>query len=79
MFEGSPKELKEIAKHDSYELKVPKEELDLIVNEENVIQMIDEESHVTVRILNSKRIDAVQVKPKLIDGYLALLKEATHG
>ncbi|GAF15001.1 hypothetical protein JCM19045_4340 [Bacillus sp. JCM 19045] len=51
----------------------------MIVNEENVIQMIDEESHVTVRILNSKRIDAVQVKPKLIDGYLALLKEATHG
>ncbi|MBW7643271.1 ATP-binding cassette domain-containing protein [Geobacillus thermoleovorans] len=79
LFEGSPDELKQKAAPYTYELEVPFAELDSIMATNEVVQMSEEPSHVVVRVLSEEPIGR-RVAPRLMDGYLALLKEAeTHG
>ncbi|MED3669088.1 ATP-binding cassette domain-containing protein, partial [Geobacillus kaustophilus] len=79
LFEGSPDELKQKAAPYTYELEVPFAELDSIMATNEVVQMSEEPSHVVVRVLSEEPIGR-RVAPRLMDGYLALLKEAeAHG
>ncbi|KJE27296.1 ABC transporter family protein [Geobacillus kaustophilus] len=79
LFEGSPDELKQKAAPYTYELDVPFEELDSVMAANEVVQMSEEPSHVVVRVLSEEPIGR-PVAPRLMDGYLALLKEAeAHG
>ncbi|ASS98944.1 ABC transporter ATP-binding protein [Geobacillus sp. T6] len=79
LFEGSPDELKQKAAPYTYELDVPLEELDSVLAANEVVQMSEEPSHVVVRVLSEQPIGR-PVAPRLMDGYLALLKEAeAHG
>jgi ABC-2 type transport system ATP-binding protein len=75
LFEGGPEELKKKAAHCTYEMNVPFEELDEIMATKEVVQMSEEPSHVVVRVLSDEPIGQ-RVSPRLMDGYLALLKEA---
>ncbi|ALF11180.1 MULTISPECIES: ATP-binding cassette domain-containing protein [Parageobacillus] len=75
LFEGEPEELKKKAAHCTYEINVSFAELDEIMATKEVVQMSEEPSHVVVRVLSDKPIGQ-RVSPRLMDGYLALLKEA---
>jgi ABC-2 type transport system ATP-binding protein len=77
LFEGGPEELKQKAAHCTYEINVPFEELDEIMATKEVVQMSEEPSHIVVRVLSDEPIGQ-RVSPRLMDGYLALLKEAAY-
>lgn len=77
LFEGRPEELKQKAAHCTYEFDVPHAELDDIIATNEVVQMNEEPSHIVVRVLSGDPIGQ-PVSPRLIDGYLALLKEAAY-
>lgn len=77
LFEGSPEELKHKAAHYTYEINIPLEKLDEVIATKEVVQMNEEPSHIVVRVLSDDPIGQ-PVSPRLMDGYLALLKEATH-
>jgi len=77
LFEGEPEELKQKANHCTYEIKVPLTELDEIIATKDVVQMNEEPSHIVVRVLSDNPIGQ-SVSPRLMDGYLALLKEVAH-
>ncbi|SET15384.1 ABC-2 type transport system ATP-binding protein [Oceanobacillus limi] len=74
LFEGKPDELKKKALHSIYEMDVSLQELDDIIATKEVIQIQEESSKIVVRILSDKPIGK-PANPRLIDGYLALLKE----
>ncbi|MBD8007709.1 ATP-binding cassette domain-containing protein [Bacillus norwichensis] len=78
LFEGSPEELKEKAAHCTYEIDVPHAELDGVIAAKEVVQMNEESSHIVVRVLSDQMIGR-PVSPRLMDGYLALLKGASYG
>ncbi|MFC0299079.1 ATP-binding cassette domain-containing protein [Geobacillus jurassicus] len=79
LFEGSPDALKQKAAPYTYELDVPFGELDSIMATKEVVQIREEPSHVVVRVLSEEPLGR-RVSPRLMDGYLALLKEAeSHG
>ncbi|WP_243292181.1 ATP-binding cassette domain-containing protein [Bacillus sp. FJAT-47783] len=78
LFEGEPDELKQKAVHCTYEINVPLTELDVIIATKDVVQMNEEPSHIVVRVLSNDPIGQ-RVSPRLMDGYLALLKEVAHG
>lgn len=77
LFEGSPYELKQKAIKHTYEMTVNYKELDEIIASKEVVQMDDYESYVKIRVL-SDLPEGDPVPPKLIDGYLVLLKEAQN-
>ncbi|WP_017729560.1 ATP-binding cassette domain-containing protein [Halalkalibacterium ligniniphilum] len=77
LFEGEPGELKQKAADCTFEIKASLSELDEIISTKEVVQMDDELSHIIVRILSDKPIGK-SVNPRLMDGYLALLKEDTY-
>ncbi|WP_203361954.1 ATP-binding cassette domain-containing protein [Bacillus sp. REN10] len=77
LFEGSPEELKHKAAHCTYEMNIPLEDLDEVIATKEVVQMNEEPSHIVVRVLSGEPIGQ-SVSPRLMDGYLALLKEAIH-
>ncbi|MBN6206507.1 ATP-binding cassette domain-containing protein [Ralstonia pickettii] len=79
LFEGDPQELKEKANKQVYQIEIVSEQLDEIISKYEVIQLDDNGSHILVRILSNEPI-GVKVPPRLIDGYLTLLKESRiHG
>lgn len=78
LFEGSPEALKEKAAHCTYELDVPLGELDDVIATQEVVQMNEEPSHIVVRVLADEPAGR-PVTPRLMDGYLALLREVSHG
>ncbi len=51
------------------------EELDEVMATKEVVQMSEEPSHVVVRVLSDHPVGQ-RVRPRLMDGYLSLLKEA---
>jgi len=73
LFEGSPIELKRMAGDYVYQLKINHEELDEVISTHEVVQLDDEGTHVLVRIL-SNEVHEKSVPPRLVDGYLTLLK-----
>ncbi len=77
IFEGGPEELKKKAAHCTFEIDVPHAELDEIIATKEVVQMNEELSHVVVRVLSDHPIGK-PVSPRLMDGYLALLKEGAY-
>ncbi|PLR76329.1 ABC transporter ATP-binding protein [Bacillus sp. V3-13] len=77
LFEGGPEELKQKAAHCTYEINVPIDELDEVIATREVVQMNEELSHIVVRVLSDEPIGH-PVRPRLMDGYLALLKEAAY-
>ncbi|KIL80095.1 ATP-binding cassette domain-containing protein [Bacillus badius] len=78
LFEGTPEELKHKAAHCTYEINIPLEELDKVIASKEVVQINEEPSHIVVRVLSDEPIGQ-PVSPRLMDGYMALLKEAAHG
>ncbi|WP_342514214.1 ATP-binding cassette domain-containing protein [Sporosarcina sp. FSL K6-1522] len=77
LFEGGPDDLKKKAAHCTYEMDVQLTELDEIIATRDVVQMNEESSHVVVRVLSEEPVGQ-PVSPRLMDGYLALLKEAAN-
>jgi len=77
LFEGSAEQLKEKASGSIWEMKVELKDLDQVISTNEVVQMEEEESHIVVRVLSSEVLGE-RVSPRLMDGYLALLKETTH-
>lgn len=77
LFEGGPEQLKQKAAQSTYEISVPLSELDEIIATKEVVQMNEEPSHVVVRVLSDDPVGQ-PVRPRLMDGYLALLKEAAY-
>ncbi|WP_078557271.1 ATP-binding cassette domain-containing protein [Bacillus alkalicellulosilyticus] len=77
LFEGSPDELKEKALQCIFEIAVSHEELDEVISTKEVVFMNEEKDKVLVRIF-SKELVGTPVSPRLMDGYLALLKENSH-
>ncbi len=73
LFEGSPLHLKKKADQYVFQLQVNHYELDEVIANYEVIQLDDEGTHVLVRILSNKPVGKA-VPPRLIDGYLTLLK-----
>ncbi|GIO22091.1 ATP-binding cassette domain-containing protein [Oceanobacillus sp. J11TS1] len=73
LFEGKPQELKEKANEQVYQLEIRPEELDDVIGKQEVIQMEDNGSRILVRFLSDEPIGEV-VSPRLIDGYLTILK-----
>lgn len=58
-----------------FQLQVNNYELDEVIANHEVIQLDDEGKHILVRILSNKPVGKA-VSPRLIDGYLSLLKES---
>jgi ABC-type multidrug transport system ATPase subunit len=77
LFEGGPEELKQKAAHCTYEIDVPLSELDLIISTKEVVQLNEQISHIVVRILSEDPIGQ-HVTPRLMDGYLVLIKEVAY-
>lgn len=77
LFEGGPEELKQKAVHCTYEINVPFANVDEIIATKEVVQMNEEPSHIVVRVLSDDPIGQA-VRPRLMDGYLAVLKEAAY-
>lgn len=78
LFEGDPQQLKKKANQQVYQLEILPEQLDEVISQHEVIQLDDNGSHILVRFLSNEPIGKV-VPPRLIDGYLTLLKEsASH-
>lgn len=75
LFEGDPQTLKEKANQKVYRLEVVPEKLDEIIVKYEVNQLDDNDSHIVVRFLSDKPVGE-EVPPRLIDGYLTLLKES---
>lgn len=58
-----------------YEYNVSPENLDLIMMEKEVVQITEEETGLNIRIFSlEKEVDAMPVAPRLVDGYLAIVK-----
>ncbi|MDQ0341090.1 ABC-type multidrug transport system ATPase subunit [Caldalkalibacillus uzonensis] len=77
LFEGGPEELKQKAAHCTYEIDVPLAKLDEVIATREVVQMYEEPTHIVVRVLSDDPIGQ-PVSPRLMDGYLALLKESAY-
>ncbi|GIN72623.1 ABC transporter ATP-binding protein [Bacillus sp. J14TS2] len=75
IFEGDPEQLKKKANQQVYQLEILPEQLDEVISQHEVIQLDDNGSHILVRFLSNEPIGKV-VPPRLIDGYLTLLKES---
>lgn len=76
LFEGTPSEMKARAEGYVYEYNVPQEDLDIIMNENEVVQISEEESSLNIRIFSlEKEVKAKSVTPRLVDGYLAIVKD----
>lgn len=76
LFEGSPEELKACAKGYVWEFKVLPEELDSIMMEKEVVQVSEEQAAIMIRTFSiEKETEAKQVLPRLVDGYLSVVKD----
>ncbi|WP_100012145.1 ABC transporter ATP-binding protein [Lentibacillus sediminis] len=75
LFEGTPAELKAQAAGYVWEYDATVEELDEIMNHKEVVQITEEETKISVRVFsNHEEKEAKSVPPRLIDGYLAVVK-----
>jgi len=75
LFEGTPAELKAHAERSVWEYRVSPNEFDIIMAEKEVIQLLEEGDGVNVRVFAKKEEEgAEQVAPRLIDGYLAVVR-----
>lgn len=75
LFEGTPSVMKAYAEGYVYEYNVSPENLDLIMMEKEVVQITEEETGLNIRIFSlEKEVDAMPVAPRLVDGYLAIVK-----
>lgn len=75
LFEGTPADLKANAEGYVWEYHVSPEELDCIMAEKEVVQLLEEEDGVNVRVFAKEGEEgARQVSPRLIDGYLAVVR-----
>ncbi|MFB4159038.1 ATP-binding cassette domain-containing protein [Geomicrobium sp. JSM 1781026] len=81
LFEGTPSELKSFAKDVVFEHHVKHDQLDGIIDHEEVIQLEDHNEYVIVRVLTQHpgKEAGVRVEPRLIDGYLSLLRSDVYG
>lgn len=72
LFEGSPAELKALAKGSVWEYRIRMEELDAMVRYKKVVQVTEENEGFTVRVFSQEKEEGAElVKAKLVDGYLA--------
>lgn len=75
LFEGTPADLKANAEGYVWEYHVSPEELDCIMAEKEVVQLLEEEDGVNVRVFAKEGEEgARQDSPRLIDGYLAVVR-----
>ncbi|GIN41796.1 ABC transporter ATP-binding protein [Heyndrickxia oleronia] len=75
LFEGTPSAMKAYAEGYVYEYNVSPENLELIMMEKEVVQITEEETGLNIRIFSlEKEVDAMPVAPRLVDGYLAIVK-----
>ncbi|MBZ5201847.1 ABC transporter ATP-binding protein [Planomicrobium chinense] len=75
LFEGSPAELKARAKGQVWEYQVAPSDLDAIMNQKEVVQITEESNGMCLRVYSTKsESDAISVEPRLVDGYLAVVK-----
>lgn len=77
LFEGTPSKLKAKAAHCTYEINVHIDDLDELIRTEQVVQIHETNSDLIVRILSDRQIGK-QVTPRLMDGYISLLKEVSY-
>ena len=76
LFEGTTSEMKARAEGYVYEYNVSQEDIDLIMNENEVVQISEEENRLNIRIFSlEKEVEAKPVAPRLVDGYLAIVKD----
>lgn len=73
LFEGSPLDLKRKANGHVYQFKIDHQELDQVISKHEVVQLDDGGTYILVRILSDES-HGTPASPRLIDGYLSLLK-----
>lgn len=76
LFEGSPEEIKKKALHKVKEHFVKKAELPTFLSQNDVIQVIEEPEHLVARVY-APDVDGVTVSPRLIDGYISILRQCS--
>ncbi|WP_407271808.1 ABC transporter ATP-binding protein [Radiobacillus sp. PE A8.2] len=76
VFEGSPNELKAHAKGYVWECHVTQDNLGSIMSEKEVVQIMEEEEDISVRFFSVEGdAKAKQVSPRLVDGYLSVVRD----
>lgn len=73
-FEGTPEELKKQAEGLIYEQLVQPEELDNLLLNKEVVQITEEQEGLSVRVFSIEKEEANIVAPRLIDGYLTVVR-----
>ncbi|KYD21014.1 hypothetical protein B4135_1738 [Caldibacillus debilis] len=78
LFEGTPDCLKKKAEGKIWTKQIQKNELNDFIIHEDVISIYEEQNHVTVRIFSENALnDNYELAaPRLVDGYLAVIREA---
>ncbi|MCP2034092.1 ABC-2 type transport system ATP-binding protein [Planomicrobium sp. HSC-17F08] len=75
LFEGTPTELKALAKDCVWEYQVEIEALDEMSKYKQVVQVNEEKEGINIRVFSSEIEEGAKpVEPRLIDGYLAAVK-----
>ena len=74
LFEGPPEALKAQANGCVYEYDISFEEMDAFLHEKEVVQITEMHNHLTVRIFSREAEEGKQVSPRLMDGYLAVVR-----
>lgn len=76
IFEGTPDQLKNKAEGKIYEAKIEKENIDSLLKNKEVVQITEQESEIIVRYYSTVEEDQAKLTvPRLIEGYLAIVKE----
>lgn len=76
LFEGTPTEMKSRAKGYVWEFLVSPDKLDVLMEGKEVVQTLEEEKDINVRVFSiEQEAGAKQVAPRLVDGYLAIVKD----
>lgn len=79
LFEGTPAELKAHAQGYIWEYDVQQEQLERLLDEKEVVQILETEHGFNVRVFSSEGGDgAKQVTPRLMDGYLAIVRDVSR-
>lgn len=79
LFEGTPAELKAHAQGYIWEYDVQQEILERLLNDKEVVQILETEHGFNVRVFSNEGGDgAKQVTPRLMDGYLAIVRDVSR-
>lgn len=78
-FEGTPEELKQRADGYVYHMDVQAEGLSELLMTQDVTQINEEEQHLKVRIFSTEALGQPRVIPRLMEGYLAVVRGVDNG